>query len=347
VRLLARANAGALDADQGGGLTDRFWSAPMTRVATLTMNPAVDVTVEVDRILPTHKLRCTAARRDAGGGGVNVARVIQRLGGDVVAVFPIGRTQGAWLARRMRNEGVPSVAIPVDGETREDFTAVETSTGQQYRFVLPGPVLSGTDWRGLLDALSSLEPAPDIIVASGSLPPGAPDDTYGRVASLAARLGARFALDSHGEALRLALGPNVWLIKPSLGELRELAGEPLIDESAQIAACKAMVDANKAKLVALTLGDRGAVLVGEGRVLRAPALSIKPRSAIGAGDCFLGALVWAIAAGRDLETAFAYGVAAGSAALLQPGTDLCHASDVERLAGQVRIEAVEAGGMVG
>ena len=319
----------------------------MTRIATLTMNPAVDVTFEVDRIVPTQKLRCEAVRRDAGGGGVNVARVIHRLGGDVVAVFPVGRSPGAWLARRMRNEGVASVAIPIDGETREDFTAVETSSGQQYRFVLPGPTLSTTDWRALLDALATLEPAPAIVVASGSLPDGPPEDAYGRAASIAARLGARFVLDTHGAALRQALGPHVWLIKPSLGELRELTGASLSDEQAQIAACRALVEARSASVVALTLGERGAILVGEGKVLRAGALAIKPLSAIGAGDSFLGGLVWAVAAGRDLATAFAFGVAAGSAALLHPGTDLCHASDVERLVGQVRIETVEAGGVVG
>lgn len=313
----------------------------------MTMNPAVDVTVEVERIVPTHKLRCASARRDAGGGGINVARVIQRLGGDVVAVFPIGRSSGAWLARRMRNEGVPSVTVPIDGETREDFTAVETSTNQQYRFVLPGPLLATSDWRACLDAIAALHPAPEFVVASGSLPEGAPGDTYARVAGITAQRGARFALDSHGEALRLALGRNVWLVKPSLGELRELSGEALASEADQIEACKALVEARKASLVALTLGDRGAVLVGEGRVLRAPALPIKPLTAIGAGDSFLGGMIWAIAAGRDLESAFAYAVAAGSAALLHPGTDLCNADDVTRLVRQVRLETIEAGDAVG
>jgi 6-phosphofructokinase 2 len=319
----------------------------MARIATLTMNPAVDVTVEVDRVVPTQKLRCASVRRDAGGGGINVARAIHRLGGDVVAVFPIGRSSGAWLARRMRNEGVPSLTIPIDGDTREDFTAAETSTNQQYRFGLPGPLLTGSDWRACLDAVATLDPAPEFVVASGSLPEGAPDDTYARVARIAAQRGARFALDSHGKALRLALGPNVWLVKPSLGELRELTGEALAGEADQIRVCTALVEAHKARLVALTLGDRGAVLVGEGRILRAPALPIEPLSAIGAGDSFLAGMIWATAAGRDLESAFAYGVAAGSAALLHPGTDLCRAEDVARLVRQVRIETVEAGDAVG
>ncbi len=319
----------------------------MARVATLTMNPAVDVTVEVDRIQPTHKLRCASVRRDAGGGGVNVARVIQRLGGDVVAIFPIGRSSGPRLARRMRNEGVPSVTIPIDGETREDFTAVETSTNQQYRFVLPGPQLAVSDWRACLEAVAALDPKPEFVVASGSLPEGAPGDTYARVARIAVQRGARFALDSHGEALRLALGPNVWLVKPSLGELRELTGEALASEADQIRACKALVGARKARLVALTLGDRGAVLVGEGRVLRAPALPIKPLSAIAAGDSFLGGMIWAIAAGRDLECAFGHAVAAASGTLLHAGTDLCRADEVARLVKQVRIDTIEARDAVG
>lgn len=315
----------------------------MARVVTLTLNPAVDITVEVDRIVPTGRLRCASLRRDAGGGGVNVARVIQRLGGDVVAVLPIGRSSGAWLARRLRNEGVPLLTIPIDGETREDFTAVETSTHQQYRFVLPGPILAAADWRACLDAVATLDPAPEFVVASGSPPEGAPDDIYARMAGIATRRGARFALNSHGEALRLALGPNVWLVKPSLGELRELTGEALASEAEQIRACAALVEAHKARLVTLTLGDHGAVLVGEGRILRAPALPNQPLGAVAAGNSFLGGMIWAIAAGRDLKSAFAYALAAASATLLHPGADLCHADEVTRLVREVRVQTVEAG----
>src|SRR5579864_5542984 len=128
---------------------------------------------------------------------------------------------GAWLSRRLRNEGVPALTIPIDAETREDFTAVETSSGVQYRFILPGPALGAGDWMACLDAVAALSPAPAFVVASGSLPPGAPDDSYARVARIAVKLDARLALDSQGAALRAVLGKGVWLIKPSLGELRE------------------------------------------------------------------------------------------------------------------------------
>jgi len=312
----------------------------MECVATLTLNPAVDLMVEVDRVVPTHKLRCGALRRDAGGGGINVARTIHRLGGRVVAIFPIGRTPGDWLAERLADEGVPAVTVPIEGETREDFTALETSTGLQYRFVLPGPVLSTGEFQACLDAVATLSPAPAFVVASGSLPEGVGVDAYACVARTARRMGAKIALDTHGPALGAALDEGLWLIKPSLAELQGLTGLALPDEHAQIRACRELVEAAKVELVALTLGDRGAILVGREQVLRAGALPILPASAIGAGDSFLGGLVCALAEGRPVESAFACAVAAASASLLHPGTELCQAADVERFAQQVKIEVV-------
>jgi 6-phosphofructokinase 2 len=148
----------------------------MALIVTLTPNPAIDISTSVDEVVPVRKLRCEAARRDPGGGGINVARVVQRLGAEVTAIYPAGGCTGELLRRLVKREGVQSLAIPVAEETRESFTALDQKSGEQYRFVLPGAPLSEAEWCACLDALEAVDPLPPFVVCSGSLPPGVPDD---------------------------------------------------------------------------------------------------------------------------------------------------------------------------
>jgi len=314
----------------------------MAHVVTLTMNPSIDLSVSLERVLPFHKLRCAEGRRDPGGGGINVARVMKRLGADVTAVYAAGGTLGQLLRQLIDNEGIPTSIVVIGGETREDFTVLEQSTGAQYRFVLPGPHVAEREWRVCLDGLVALDSRTRFIVGSGSLPPGVPEDFYGRVAQLAKQGSRKIVIDSSGPALRAAVEAGVYLIKPSLNEFRGLTGGdgPLETQADWIEACRRLVNRGKVEVVALTLGDRGALLVTGDRVLRAQALAIKPLSIVGAGDSFLGAMIWSLAAGQAVETAFRYGVAAGSAALLMPGTELCEREDVERLFKDVRVDVI-------
>ena len=115
-------------------------------IVTVTPNPAIDIATSVPMVTPLQKLRCTAARRDPGGGGINVARVVQRLGGDVIAIYPVGGSTGQLLRRLVDRENIRSIVIEVSEETREDFTVTEERSGQQYRFVLPGAPLSKSEW---------------------------------------------------------------------------------------------------------------------------------------------------------------------------------------------------------
>jgi len=314
----------------------------MAHVVTLTMNPSIDLSVSLERVLPFHKLRCAEGRRDPGGGGINVARVMKRLGADVTAVYAAGGTLGQLLRQLIDNEGIPTSIVVIGGETREDFTVLEQSTGAQYRFVLPGPHVAEREWRVCLDGLVALDSRTRFIVGSGSLPPGVPEDFYGRVAQLAKQGSRKIVIDSSGPALRAAVEAGVYLIKPSLNEFRGLMGGdgPLETQADWIEASRRLVNRGKVEVVALTLGDRGALLVTGDRVLRAQALAIKPLSIVGAGDSFLGAMIWSLAAGQAVETAFRYGVAAGSAALLMPGTELCEREDVERLFKDVRVDVI-------
>ena len=193
----------------------------MPKIVTLTLNPAVDLSTAVERVVPSLKLRCAQPRRDPGGGGVNVARVVKRFGGDVEAILPVGGFTGELLRRLLAKEQISSCLIKAETETREDFSVTESSTGSQFRFVLRGEPLREAEWRECLEALGASRP--NFVVASGSLPPGVPDDFYARAAATARKLGAKFFLDTSGAPLAAAIEHGVDMIKPNYRELRTMA----------------------------------------------------------------------------------------------------------------------------
>ena len=309
----------------------------MTDLLTVTPNPALDIATSTDRVMDTHKLRCTAAIIHPGGGGINVARVMQRLGGDCLALYPAGGINGLQLQQMLAQEQVRSHCIAIAGQTRESFSVHETSSGRDFRFVLPGPMLTPPEWQACLDDVSALDSFPPYLVASGSLPPGVPLDFYARLARLAKARGSRVVVDTSGPALAAALAEGVYLIKPSLRELRELTGQPLASEPEWCEAAQQIIRQGQAQVVALSLGEDGALLVTADQALRARSLPVKVASAIGAGDSFVGGLIWALSRQAGLAQAFRYGMAASAAALLTAGTALCQAADVERLQREVSI----------
>ena len=154
----------------------------MARFVTFTPNPALDLSTSVDQLVEAHKMRCDAPEVHPGGGGINVARVLHRLGGDVLAVFPAGGSTGERLHRLVQAEGVPDLKLDIAGDTRESFTAHERQSGHEYRFVLPGPSLRPEEWQAALSCLRQLSPAPAWVISSGSLPPGVPDNGHAQIA---------------------------------------------------------------------------------------------------------------------------------------------------------------------
>lgn len=312
----------------------------MTKIITVTINPAVDVSTSVDRVEAVRKLRCKAERREPGGGGINVARVINRFGGDVRAVYAAGGVIGALLRELVEAEGVLAHPVAIAGVTRESFTVEEEATQNEFRFVLPGPVLSEIEWRSCLDEVALLAGDGGYVIASGSLARGVPEDFYARLAGVAKAANSRFVVDASGPALKLALEAGVHLAKPNLRELEDMLGEQLPDRDSQVSACRRLIREQKAEIIALSLGSAGALVVTRDAAWFADPLAVKVMSSVGAGDSFLGAMVWALSSGRDLAHALRQGVAAGSAALLAPGTQLCNPADVARLAVDVKLGLV-------
>jgi 6-phosphofructokinase 2 len=308
-------------------------------VICLTLNPSVDVSTHTAQVVPADKLRCGPAQREPGGGGLNVARVIHRLGGACRALYPCGGASGAWIDAHLRGLGLPAHSWPIAGETRESFTVQAQDTGDEYRFVLPGPRLSPPEWHACLDAIDAVEPAsgPAFVVASGSLPPGVPLDFYARVVERVRLRQGRVVLDSSGAALREGLRAGVFMVKPNLLELSELMGRSLDTPAQWLSAARRLIDNGQAEVVALSLGARGALLVTVDQAWNAPALPITVSSSVGAGDSFVGAMVWALHHGQPLHEAFGWAMAGGSAALITPGTGLCRVDDVHRLRPLVQV----------
>ena len=301
----------------------------MKRIVTLTLNPAIDGAAEAEQVRPIRKIRTWAERYDPGGGGINAARVIHELGGSALAVYLSGGATGPILDDLVRASGIESQRIPIVGHTRISHTVHERSTGLEFRFVPEGPSVTEEEWRTCLSMLESIDG--DYLLASGSLPRGVPSDFYAQVAAVAACKGLRFVLDTSGEALRQAAGKGIYLIKPSLGELEDLIGRKLPAPQDQDAAVRDLIASGAAEIIALTLGRDGALLATRNTLLRIEGVKVTPKSAVGAGDSFLGAMILGLAQGRSVEEAFTLGMAAGTAAVLTAGTELCRRAEVERL----------------
>jgi 6-phosphofructokinase 2 len=306
----------------------------MAAIVTLTMNPALDIATATERVEPVHKLRCTAPRYDAGGGGINVARAVHALGGEALAIFPAGGAAGEMIRYLLDKEGVAYQAVAIAGFTRESLAVEERRSGKQYRFILPGPEIGPADQERCLDALSAAAPQADYIVASGSLPLGVPDDFYARVAALAKSLGKRLVLDTSGAALKQA-GHGIYLLKPSLRELQDLTGREIRTEREQERAAREVIEQGRAEIVVVSLGAEGALLATSDGIKRLTALPVRAKSTIGAGDSMLAGMVLGLSRSLPLHEAVGFGMAAGAAALLGSGTQLCRLADVERLREQL------------
>ena len=315
----------------------------MSTVSTLTINPSIDISTAVAEVAPDRKLRCERPRLDPGGGGINVARVIHRLGGACLAFHAAGGHTGRLLCDLLDAEGVVHRPIEIEGNTREDVTVTDRARGHQYRFVMPGPRLAEGEWRRCLEVVLNATPSPDYIVASGSLPEGVPSDFYARLAREARTRRFRLVLDTSGEALRAAAAERVYLVKPNRREVEQLLGRPLSDESELRQALRQFVHDGHAEAVVVSLGAEGALLVTSATAERLPAPKVPVESRIGAGDSMVAGIVLALARGNSLRQAVLLGLAAGSATVMTPGTELCRTADVARLQGALSGGHVPAG----
>lgn len=303
----------------------------MAKIVTLTMNPTIDKSSSVPQMVADRKLRCKLPRFEPGGGGLNVSRAVKELGGETLAVYPAGGHTGDFLERLLSEAGIAQHRFPIEKRTRENLTVLEESTNRQFRIQMPGPTLRSEEWEACLAFLSDLDPGPDYIVASGSLPPGVPSDFYARLAEQAKGQRVRLIVDTSGEPLRIAADAGVFLLKPNLRELTELSGKTLEDETQPEKLARETVATGHSEVVVVSLGSAGALLVTRDKTEHIPTPAVPIRSRVGAGDSTVAGIVFALSSGRPLSEAVRYGIAAGTAAVMTPGTELCRKQDVERI----------------
>ena len=311
----------------------------MLPILTITLNPALDLTTSVGRLAPLQKLRCGPVRLDPGGGGVNVSRAIKELGGESHAFVAIGGHTGEQLRSILDRTGIELDYWPLIEETRTSFTVMENATRRPYRFVLPGPRVSPAEADAILDRLAQrIDKYTGFVVASGSLPPGVPDDFYGRLARRCRELGARMIVDSHGAALRAAAAERPYLVRLNHIEAQELLGGD--SDVAAHTLARQLVDGGLAEAAIVTVGERGAIVATQGRQVEILPPRVEVVSGVGAGDSFVAALTFGLASGWAVEEAARYGVAAAAAAVTTEATQLCERATVnaffEMIGGALR-----------
>jgi 6-phosphofructokinase 2 len=307
----------------------------MEKIITLTLNPALDKSISVPQMVPEKKLKCSDAKVEPGGGGINVSRAIHKLGGSTEAVYLSGGFTGKQFETLMAAEGIVSIVLPMKGDTRENFVVLDQSSNQQYRFGMQGPEVSEAEWQQALNHIKKQDELA-YIVASGSLPPGVPVDFFGRLAVIAREKKAKLIVDTSGEALQHAVKEGLFLIKPNLGELSNLYGKEKLGKTEILNAARSIITSGGCEVMAVSMGKEGAMLITIDQKFEVKPPDVTIHSTVGAGDSMVGGMVLALSKGWPLEDVLRYGVAAGTAATLNSGTELCKKEDTERLFAEMK-----------
>jgi 6-phosphofructokinase 2 len=307
-------------------------------IATVTLNPCLDKVVAVDGLIVDEANRWTSLDRYPGGKGIDVSRSIHELGGTTTAYGFIGGFYGMLVQRLLDKEGVPFSFTQIEQETRTNFIITDTRTYRQTRINAPGPHISKTELERLRRKIRNV-PNPDFLVFSGSVPPGVPDDIYKQLIQKAKERNVKTVLDADGQWLREGIKAKPYLIKPNIHETEQLLDTELATEDAIIRAASKLIE-DGIEIVVISRGKNGLIAANKGSILKVISPQVEVLSTVGAGDSTVAGLLLKLAEGKPLSEACRYAAAAGTAAVLTSGTELCHRGDVERLFPQVKVEEI-------
>jgi 6-phosphofructokinase 2 len=302
----------------------------MANIITITLNPAIDKSTTVNALMPEKKLKCSDPVYEPGGGGINVARAIKKLGGEATAIYLAGGYTGKMFTQLITQEAIPSVVTEIKDNTRENLIVMELASNQQYRFGMPGPTISDEEWQNCLHQIESIE-ITEYIVASGSLPKGVPTDIIARIAKIARKKNAKLIVDTSGDALKQAVEAGVYLVKPNIGELASLLGKEEMNIEWVDEAAREVIRKWKCEVVVVSMGPAGAMLVTKEIMMHTMPPAVKIKSTVGAGDSMVAGMVLRFSQNKSMEEAVQYGVACGTAATMNPGTELCRKEDADNL----------------
>ena len=309
----------------------------MEKIITLTLNPALDKSIDVPQLLPEKKLRCLNVKVEAGGGGVNVSRALHKLGMDSEAVYLSGGFTGKQFEKLLLAENIHSVMLPIQEDTRENFIVLDDSSNLQYRFGMEGPAVAESEWMQALEYISRQENI-GYIIASGSLPPGVPNDFFGRLAIIAAQKKARLIVDTSGEPLKYAVQEGLFMIKPNQGELSNLYGKDDLSADEILEAARSIISKKGCEVVVVSMGAKGALLVTADEQFTVLPPPVTVHSTVGAGDSMVAGMVVGLVRGWKWKQILQYGVAAGTSATMNRGTGLCKKEDTDRMFEEMKHE---------
>lgn len=297
----------------------------MSRILTVTLNPALDLTTGVARLEEGHKMRCEPPQMDPGGGGANVSRAIQKLGGASDAFICTGAPLGLTYRELFEASGLSAVWHDCGVPTRQSIAVHDRATGGQYRFVMPGEPWGEPVWQGALDALTRAMRPGDLVVLSGSQPPGVPEDFPRRLCAMAGREGARVIVDTSGRPLEVAAQPNTGahVLRMDHYEGMELMGWTEFGPAEAEALARELVARGAAEIAIVTVGGDGAWAATADEAWHCAPPAVEVVSSTGAGDSFVAALSIGLSDARPFEAALAFAVAAAADAVTTAGTDLC------------------------
>lgn len=310
-------------------------------IYTVTLNPAVDKEFVVPELAFDAVLRAQSTRIDMGGKGFNVARMLKALGTDSVAVAFAGGHCGALLRDGMFRLGIATDLLWIGGETRANVSVVDGRRRQMLKVNEPGPTVTAADFAALLERIADLAEPGDWWILGGSLPPGAPADSYAQIIALVQARGGRAVLDSSGAALAAGCRAAPFLVKPNALEAAQLTGLPM-GNTAELAAAATAVRALGPRLVALSRGADGALLDTADGTWTADSPAVAAGNPTGAGDALVAGLVWALARGETAPEALCWGVACGASTAAQAGTAVGAAAEVARLRAQISARPLPA-----
>ena len=274
-------------------------------------------------------MRCEKPRYDAGGGGINVSKAIAELGGNSLCLFTSGGSAGEMLEDLLQKKNIESQVIHTKSWTRENFIAFENKTKAQYRFGFPGNELSQAEQNSIIDAIKKT--TTNFLVLSGSLNEGLSTNFYQTIAENAKASGIKVIVDASGESLKKVIETGVYLIKPNIGELAKLIGVDYLEKNDVEKAAKTLIENKSAEIVVVSLGPEGAILVSKEQTEFVKAPKVEKKSTVGAGDSMVGGMVWALSQNKTLKEVIQWGVACGTAATMNEGTQLFKKEDAERL----------------
>jgi len=306
-------------------------------ILTLTVNPAIDRTVMVDRLVFEDRAYMVSAGESAGGRGINASCVIHSFGGPTTAIAVSGGESGARWEGFLSDCGFPVIRVPIANDIRTNLTITDRQ-GLSVKLNEVGPYLSAAEVDRLEKVVRSHLPAADWLMICGSLPPGVPPDFYARLIQEAREHGVKTLLDTDGEALAEGVAAAPSVVSPNQQEAERLLSTALLTRPHFLEAA-ARIRKMGAEAVMLSLGSRGAVGAWQGHAVEVIPPRVEAVCPIGAGDAQAAAFVWAIRQGGDFADAVRWGVAAGTASARLPGVRFASLQETREIYAQVEVRA--------